>query len=108
LPEAEGMVGKSLVDVVKMIDLKKVLYKNFRSSLSRLIFINEERSNQIVRTEIQTIISLLNNIEFINLNKEILLELLHFSGKEDVELGIEAIDETQLSLSGTISLSLCF
>lgn len=101
MPEAESMVGKTLVEVINMIDLKKVLYRNFRSSLSRLVFVNEERSNHIVRNEIQTIISLLNNIDFINLNKEILLELLHFSGKESVELGIEAIDEVQLSLSGT-------
>lgn len=104
LPDVESMIGRSMKDVVLGLDLKKVLVKSFRHSLSRLVY-RYERTNEDVRHQIESILRCLDEQQFLAAIHAVLHDLLshHAAG---VNIDVVAQQQRALQLAGTFQAAL--
>lgn len=108
------MIGKSMGEVLVGLDMKKVLRKSFRSSLSKLVFVYE-RTNDDVRRQIVTILRTLEDDRFVATIRELLLQMysavkmdkkrggdFELEGATDERLVSRGVPHTESMLSGVI------
>ena len=75
LPDVEGMINRSMKDVVADLDLKKVLLRCFRPSLSKLVYLHE-RTNDDVRRQIELLLAYIQDEPFVGLVRRAIYDML--------------------------------
>ena len=105
LPDVEAMIGRTLHSLVADLDLRKVLLRCFRQSLSRLSY-PYQRANDGVREQIGDCMKCFENRRFLDLAGQTIHSLLSESTDRDTDVSTASLDERELQLAGTFQSAL--
>jgi hypothetical protein len=105
LPSIQGMLGRSMSEIIGSVDLAQVLVRTFRAAMARLVF-NHERTNDDVREQIHFLLRTLQRDKaFVEAVMCEIRALVHHAA---VTLNVleAAQQEEQLVLGGTFQSAL--